>query len=353
MTSVVNPLSILATFKRPALLLVVFVVLGLSGCGPDGPKAAHLSGAIFGTSWSLTYLPPAEGVDLSLVEQALDESFALVNQSMNTYDSESLISTFNRAPAAEVIEVDWDFAYVLMTALDITAHTDGAYDVTVPPLLALWGFGPEGPTDIPSDADILAARALVGPQNLLWDPISRLLAKRKPGVELDFSSIAKGYGVDLGADALLELGIENFMFEIGGEVRLHGNSPRGDRWRIAIERPDSVGRKVQAAIVASETGIATSGDYRNYFEQDGVRYSHLIDPRTGTPIKHDLVSVTVIDPSTAIADAWATALIVLGYEQGMAVAQRRGMAVYFIRREGDGFSVAMTEAFKPYLSSQE
>ncbi len=353
MTSVVNCADIVAILKRPALLLVVLVIATLSACGSKGPQTERLEGAIFGTFWSLTYVASPDDIDLATVALALEESFALVNQSMSTYDPSSLISRFNQMPAAEFVEVDSDFAYVLETALDIGAHSDGAYDVTVPPLLALWGFGPDGPTEIPSDADILAARTLVGSQNLIWNAPSRRLAKRQLGIELDFSSIAKGYGVDLGAAALLGLGIQNFMFEIGGEVRLHGNSPRGDNWRIAIERPDSRVRKVQAAIVATDTGIATSGDYRNFFEQEGERYSHLIDPRTGRPIKHELVSVTVIDPSATIADAWATALIVLGYEQGMAVAESRGMAAYFIRREGDAFRVAMTAAFKPYLSSQE
>ena len=353
MISVVNRRSIIAVPIRPALLLVVFVLALLSGCGAKSPTTERLAGAIFGTSWSLTYLVPAEGVDGALVEKTLADKFALVNRSMSTYDPNSLISRFNRMPAVEAVEVDPDFAYVLATALDIGRHTDGAYDVTVPPLLALWGFGPDGPSDIPSDADIATVRVFVGPQNLIWDAEFRLLAKRQQDVELDFSSIAKGYAVDIGADALLDLGIESFMFEIGGEVRLHGNSPRGDDWRIAIERPDSSGRQAQAAIVGTGIAIATSGDYRNFFEQQGERYSHLIDPRTGRPIKHELVSVTVIDPSTTIADAWATALIVLGVEQGMAIAQSRGLAAYFIRREGDLLSIAMTEAFKPYLSSQE
>jgi thiamine biosynthesis lipoprotein len=335
--------------RWPAVVLA-FCVLVSSGCTRQ-PEPVRLSGSIFGTTWSLVY-PPAEGQpSREEVREALLTAFAVVDQSMNHYRPDSLISRFNRAEPSMEIEVDWDFTYVLMTALDISEISQGAYDVTVSPLSSLWGFGPEGPARWPAAGAIETARAKVGEDVLLWDPTSRQLAKRVSGVALDFSSIAKGYGVDLGADALDEMGLTSYLLDIGGEQRIKGLSPRGDAWRIAIERPDQgVDRVMTALSVDRDTGIATSGDYRNYFEYEGRRYSHLIDPRTGYPIAHDVVSVTVLHPSTAIADAWATALIVMGADDGMAVAEKQGLAVYLIRRSGDDYVTEQTQAMIAWLS---
>ena len=338
-----------AKLKRPALALVVFFALLLSGC-EQRPSPVHLSGGVFGTTWSLTYLPPEGAVAPAVIQSDLEAVFAAVNSSMNHYAPDSTITHFNKMSAGETVEVDWDFSYVLMEALKISKATGGAYDVTVSPLSNLWGFGPDGPRQFPSQSDIDAAKMKTGADKLLWDSTSRQLGKTVDGVALDFSSIAKGYAVDLGADTLLEHGIQDFMFEIGGEINVHGKSPRGDMWRIAVERPESGGRSVQAAMALTDTGVATSGDYRNYFERDGERFSHLIDPRTGEPIHHRLVSVTVVGPSTGIADAWATALIVLGPEAALRTAQDNGLSVYMLNRKPDGELEALkTESFDQYL----
>jgi thiamine biosynthesis lipoprotein len=238
---------------------------------------------------------------------------------------------------------------VLSAAMAIGWQSDGAYDVTVGPLVDLWGFGPPGPVAAPPSEDaITAALERVGQDHLRLDGEGRRLLKRSP-VQLDFSSIAKGYGVDRVAQWLGAQGVERYLVEVGGEMRLAGLSPRGDPWRIAIERPESGDRSVEQAIRLTDVGVATSGDYRNFFEVDGKRYSHSIDPHSGYPVAHDLVSVTVVHPSSMMADGWATALVVLGYEKAMAVAQEQGLAVYFIRRQGDAFIETHTPAFEPFL----
>ncbi len=333
--------------QRPAIALVVLVLVLLTGC-ERAPQPVRLQGSVFGTGWSLTYMPVNEGPTPEQVRVALLAAFDTVNVSMNTYDPNTTISQFNRLPAGESMEVDWDFTYVFNEARRITQFTDGAYDVTVAPLLKLWGFGPDGPTLFPTSAQLQQTMTQVGLQHFDWQPRTRALTKLTDGASLDFSSIAKGYGVDLGADALDDLGIAHFMLEIGGEMQLRGLSPRGDAWRIAIERPQ-VGGGVQAAISLTDVGVATSGDYRNYFEREGKRYSHLIDPRTGYPIEHDLVAATVVHPSTMIADAWATALCIMGTDEALAVAEQRGLAVYVVSRVGDELIEQWSSAFAPFL----
>ena len=332
---------------RPALLLAFCC---LASCTAD-ERPVQMGGAIFGTTWSLTYLDAPEQVNPSEVRSKIDAAFATVNQSMNHYDASSLISAFNALPAQTPIEVDWDFTYVLSAALELTDATRGAYDVSVSALSDLWGFGPEGPKQFPNTVDIEMTRSQVGVAQLDWESTTRTLSKRGPGLKLDFSSLAKGYAVDLGADALQDLNIPHFMLEVGGEVRVRGSSPRGDRWRIAVERPDAGARGgIQAALAVSDTGIATSGDYRNFFEHEGQRYSHLIDPRTGYPIQHDVVSVTVVHGSAMMADAWATALTVLGSAEAMVLAEERGLAVYLLKRSGDTLEVFSSTAMAQWIS---
>ena len=282
----------------------------------------------------------------------IESVFELVNSSMNHYQPTSLISRFNTLPADAPVEVDWDFAYVLSTALTLSEVTGGAYDVTVSALSELWGFGPDGPTRFPEPQAVTDAMRAVGVEQLSCQPEIRLLAKKVPGLALDFSSLAKGYAVDLAADALDEAGVMSYMLEIGGEVRVRGLSPRGDAWRIAVESPLAETRGgVQAALAVTNVGIATSGDYRNFFEYEGRRYSHLINPLTGYPIQHDLVSVTVVHGSAMMADAWATALTVMGSTEALAVAEQRDLAVYLLRRSGNQLETLTSSSMTQWIEA--
>ena len=330
---------------RPALLLAFCC---LAACSGERPQ--QLGGNIFGTTWAATYQHAPDDLSAEAVKTEIESAFELVNLSMNHYDPESVISDFNQLPPGEPLEVDWDFAYVLTAALALGEATGGAYDVSVSALSDLWGFGPDGPTRLPTQGDIDLSLSQVGVSHLEWQPETRTLAKRVPNLKLDFSSLAKGYAVDLAADALDELGLEHYMLEVGGEVRVRGQSPRGGDWRIAVERPDPTARgSVQTALSVSDTGIATSGDYRNFFESEGRRYSHLIDPKSGYPIQHDVVSVTVVHGSAMMADAWATALIVLGSEEAMALAEERRLAVYLLKRSGDRIEALWSTSMAQWL----
>jgi len=330
---------------RPALLLAFCC---LAACSGERPQ--QLGGNIFGTTWSATYQHAPDDFSAEAVKTEIESAFELVNLSMNHYDPESVISDFNQLPPGEPLEVDWDFAYVLTAALALGEATGGAYDVSVSALSDLWGFGPDGPTRLPTQGDIDLALSQVGVSHLEWQPETRTLAKRVPNLKLDFSSLAKGYAVDLAADALDELGLEHYMLEVGGEVRVRGQSPRGGDWRIAVERPDPTARgSVQTALSVSATAITTTGDYRNFFESEGRRYSHLIDPKSGYPIQHDVVSVTVVHGSAMMADAWATALIVLGSEEAMALAEERRLAVYLLKRSDDRIEALWSASMAQWL----
>lgn len=331
------------------LLLAVGLV---SGC-ERSVEMVKLAGATMGTTWHVTYIPargaPGEAAVLAAIESQLDA----VNGSMSTYLPDSEISRFNQSPVDKWIDVSPPFFDVLATALEVGRASGGAYDVTVGPLVDLWGFGPGGGAErIPEPDEIEAALALVGQDRLRLDGKATRV-KKLAGVRLDFSSLAKGYGVDRVAVALQAQGIDRYLVEVGGEMRLGGLSGRGDLWRIAIEQPQSGTRGIAAAIELTDASVATSGDYRNYFEIDGHRYSHSIDPLTGRPVAHELVSVTVVHPSAMVADAWATALTVMGPRRAAAVAQERDLAVYFIRRDGDEFLPSHSAAFGRYLPAGE
>ena len=272
---------------------------------------------------------------------------------MSTYDAESELSRFNQSEAQDAwFPVAAETAEVVAISRDISRHTGGRFDVTLGPLVNLWGFGPEpGSETRPSETELALARQRVGFERLelrMQPPALR----KEADIYVDLSAVAKGYGVDAAAALLEALDIGNYLIEIGGEMRVKGLNERGSAWRIAIETPLALVRSGFRTLSIAEGGIATSGDYRNYFEEGGVRYSHIIDPLTASPITHSLASVTIIHPRASVADGWATALLVMGPESGFTLAQELGLAALFIVRESDGFAERFTQAFLPYLEAE-
>ena len=306
-----------------------------------------------GTTWHVTYTAPAQDRSIAEIQQGIESILEEVNASMSTYRSDSEISRFNQANVNDWFSVSSGFLEVLQAALAIGEMSDGAYDVTVGPVVNLWGFGPQARIDsVPEQSALTELLSHIGQDKLQLDePELKIL--KTDALSLDFSSIAKGYGVDVVADWLVFLGVKNFLVEVGGEMRLVGLNPKGSSWRIAIEQPDSMIGSVATAINVTGRGVATSGDYRNYFEVEGKRYSHTIDARTGFPINHDLVSVTVVHPSAMVADGWATAFMVMGAQKAMKVALEQHLAVYFIRRIEQNFSSSYSPQFVSYLDVAE
>ncbi|HSG02759.1 MAG TPA: FAD:protein FMN transferase [Marinobacterium sp.] len=335
-----------------ALLLAVFVLTGCDFLYQE--KVVGFEGRTMGTTYSVKWVDANEARVQGLQHRA-DAALALVNKQMSTYDPTSELSTFNSLPAGSEMEVSDELAFVVREALRISEVSQGSFDATVGPLVNLWGFGPDGRIEkAPTDAELDALRPRVGYANIrVEDNPTRLV---KTGDQyLDLSAIAKGYGVDVLASLLEQQGITNYLVEIGGELRASGIKPEGEHWRIAIESPESSGRAIGRIINVKDTGIATSGDYRNYFEENGVRFSHTIDPKTARPITHRLASVTVLRPTCAEADALATALMVMGDEAGFEFARERGIAAYFLVKDpdSDGFIERATTEFENFVQTEE
>lgn len=258
-----------------------------------------------------------------------------VDHAMSTYHPESEIEAFNHG-GTELFTASPEMIEVVVEAQRVARLTGGAFDITVGPLVEIWGFGPSPPNQAPSDAAVQELLVLTGFEQVEVDAEKGTLQKAHDGCRIDLSAIAKGYAVDRVATALGDDGYADYLVEIGGELRTRGRNGTGEAWRVGIERPDVGTRMVHTAIPLSGLSLATSGDYRNFVVRDGVRISHTIDPRTGRPIAHNLASVSVVHASCMTADALATALEVLGPDEGFAFAERQDIPALFLIRLEDG-----------------
>lgn len=336
------------TRRTLSVSFLFFGLLFLGACSPASQELVshQISGETMGTFYHITLVMDPESetsVDLDALKGEIDRELVKINQMMSTYIPDSDLMRFNRAPVGEWVNLPEPLLEVFTISAQVSEKTDGAFDITVGPLVDLWGFGPEmRPQKIPDTETLSATHARVGYNHL---QVEGSRARRTEDIRVDLSAVAKGYGVDWIAAYLYEQGYHHHMVDIGGEVRVNGNSPRGDSWRIAIERPGLLHEGVFTTVSLDNQAVATSGDYRNYFEEDGVRYSHTLDPQTGKPIRHNLVSVTVIADTAADADAWATALNVLGPDRGIAMANAEQMAVYMIVKTDNGFKGIPSSAF--------
>lgn len=332
------------------IVLMGLLALGLSGCA-EPPQVVKIAGKTMGTSYHISWVGEQE--QAQAMQTKIDQRLVEVNNSMSHWQPDSLISQFNRLQSIEPMTIDADFATVVAESLWLAEQTDGALDVTIGPVIDLWGFGANGQVEqAPTAEQIAAAQAITGISKVSLNAVE--LTKAEPQLTLNLSAIAKGFGVDAVADLLEQHEIGDYMVEIGGELRIRGTKPEQKPWRIAIERPDPNGRALHEVIEPGNNAVATSGDYRNFFEQDGVRFSHLIDPRTGKPIRNRLASVTVLSPSCMRADGLATAFSVMGAEATLNYANQHQLAVMVIEKAENGeFVTSYSEAFTPYRSVQD
>ena len=310
----------------------------LAACtNPDTP-VAELSGPTMGTSYSVKLSPAPKASARQALQRQIDSRLREINRQMSTYLADSDLTRFNDAQTTDWQAVPADLVALIERAAQISEHTDGVYDITVGPLVDLWGFGSTGSRIAPPDErEIANLMPLVGYRHLHTRQTPPALRKSVAGLRADLSSIAKGWAVDKIAELLADLGYPSFLVEIGGEVYAQGEKHPGESWRIAIEKPLHDSREVQRVIPLKGMALATSGDYRNYFSAGGRRYSHTIDPRTGVAVRHRLAAVTVLADNCTDADAWATALMALGDQFGPIAARNHNIRALFLIRDDRGF----------------
>lgn len=325
----------------------------LSACGDASlsPALTRFSAPTMGTVYDVSLVDPSldEG-RLERIRSGMEDILARLVDEMSTYEADSALSRFNASGETGWQSAPNDFVTVLAEGLNVSRWSEGAFDATVGPLVDLWGFGPEGARQAtPADAELERAVDSIGYHRLQADAERSAIRKDDAAVRLDLSAIAKGYAADRMGAYLDEQGIRNYLIDIGGELRAGGRNDADRAWRVAIERPEPGERSIQRVVELSDKAIATSGDYRNFFESGGKRFSHTIDPRTGQPVDQPLASVTVVHERTMNADAMATALLVLGAERGFELAERSGVAAHFMSRESTGLVESSTAAMQDYV----
>lgn len=339
--------------KKSLAIISFFSLFLLTACSKqsdDINKVTEvlLQGNTMGTTYHVKIVATKQQVADKNIHAQIDALLKQVNQQMSTYIPDSELSRFNNNPTTEPVEISEGLREVIAESIRLGKLSNGKLDVTVGPLVNLWGFGPDlRPDKIPSPEVEAAARKRIGLDKLSLN--GNMLQKSIPNLYVDLSTTAKGYGVDKVADLIEAQGFKNYLVEIGGEMRLKGVKHTGELWAVAIEKPISKERSVQDIILPQDNAIATSGDYRNYFEVNGQRFSHIIDPDTGKPINHKLVSVTVIAPKSMTADGLSTTLMVMGEAKGLAFANEHNIAALFISKSEHGFVQENTVKFVPYL----
>ncbi|QRY78596.1 FAD:protein FMN transferase [Pseudomonas sp. PDNC002] len=332
-----------------ASLLIVLLVATLTGCGQS---IERFGGPTMGSSYTVQYVPAGKAPEAAKLKAEVDTILASLDEQFSTYRDDSVVSRFNALPAGACMALPADMLTLWRYGEQLSQQSGGAFDLTVEPLMNLWGFGPQSRREqVPAPADLQRERARVGHQHLRLG--GEQLCK-DVDAQLDFDSIVAGYAVDRVSAHLAELGLTDYLVEITGELKAVGHKPDGTPWRIALEVPSGErARQVERSVAVDGFGLSTSGDYRNYFEEGGQRYSHTFDPRSGTPVRHALAAVTVADAQALRADGLSTLLMVLGPEEGYTFAERNGLAAFFIVREGEGFVTRATTRFEALFPSPE
>ena len=316
----------------------------LAACKP-GSAVLELTGSTMGTTYNIVAVDHDGSVNQAELQSQIDSALGKINALMSNWDAGSEVSRFNHHAGTAPMTVSQELAQVVAAAEDVHSKTDGYFDITLGPVIETWGFGaPAGALATPDDTQLANAMAPVGQDKLSVSQTS--LQKTNPATQMYLSSIGKGYGVDYVANVVSQAGLRDFMVEIGGDLYVSGSNADGMSWKIGVESPDPLSAAVVQVAKASDMGMATSGDYRNYFEEDGTRFSHIIDPKTGRPVTHNTTSVTVLAENAMLADAWATGLLAMGAERGIALSNDLGISALFIERGADGTHVKnATEAF--------
>ncbi len=315
------------------------------------PVVHAIDGYTMGSTWSVRFAGPAR-TDVDAVRTQLEQELAKLDLALSGYREDSALARLNTAPVGQWIDIPNHLMNVLLFGLELWRESDGAFDMTVKPLVALWGFGAAQPRySVPTEAEIAVARARTGSDRLELAPDGHR-ARRLFDINVDVDGIAPGYSAGVLSSWLTLHGFPNHLVEIGGEMRASGLRPDGGGWRVAIEAPELARGHIERLISVTDTAVTTAGDYRDYFEVNGTRYQHIIDPVTGRPAKNNLASVTVLAPGKLTADGYATAIMVMDEEKGLVFAETHHLPVFIIVRGDDGkFYERYNESFASYLAT--
>ncbi|MBL0302720.1 MAG: FAD:protein FMN transferase [Cytophagaceae bacterium] len=320
-------------------LILVLLGVSLFGCKPTG-EYVGLSGQAQGTSFAITF----EAIDDADYSAEVDSLFRFIDKSMSLWDSTSLISKINRNDFSEPI--DSHFKNVLEASLRVEKETEGYFNVTVGPLVKAWGFVTKKNMPAPSDAQVDSLKALIGKVGI--DSNGKFF-KDKPNLQIDFNAIAQGYTVDVIARFLESKGIKNYLVEIGGEVYGKGKNREGKFWKVGIEKPEEDRQGIASVVNLKNRALATSGSYRKFFIKDGKKFSHAVDPHTGYPVQHNLLSISVLADNCTDADAYATALLVMGLEKAQKFAEAKGIDFFAIYDQNGKNKYYSTSGFKKVI----
>ncbi len=322
------------------------VVISLLAACSSESQSFVFQGAVMGTSYSVKVVTPEalSTAQQGVLDVEVGETLARVDQLMSTYKPDSELMRFNTAIAGQSVQWSADTLTVLDLSMSVFKESEGFFDPSIGPLVSRWGFGPQELGSAPGKEEVDRLLKQAGMKHFSVHAEDGTLTKLGAGF-IDFSAVAKGYAVDKVAELLTNSGYSNFLVEVGGEVTARGRNKLGKIWRLGIEQPDFGGRKAYTIVNLENKAMATSGDYRNFVEIEGVRYSHTIDPKTGYPIQSNLASVTVVHESCALADAWATALNAMGFDVALEFAKQNNLDAYFIVRTESDFEAFSSPGF--------
>ena len=330
------------------ILIIIFLIIGTGACQNNNYKIVLINGLTMGTTYSIKIKTADAVVNQEKIRADIEKILLEINQKMSTYIVDSELSVINFSNSLDSNLISDDLFKVISHANTISKTTNGAFDITVGPLVNLWGFGPnKSENKIPSNEEIELIKKNIGYKKIYLNKETTSIKKLHPDLYVDLSGIAKGFAVDKIALYLNSYNLENYLVEIGGELIAKGTNEDNEVWQIGIENPNNNLAKI---IGLKDIAMATSGDYRNYFEKNGVRYSHTINPNTGKPIKHKLASVTVLDKTAMNADALATAFMVLGPAKTIELANELKIGVYLIIKNDENFYEEYNEYFEPFIS---
>lgn len=326
------------------LLIILVISFGLFACTPS-QEVQKISGEAQGTTYHISFWSP-QAVDTASVQKAVEEEFKRLDEQLSNYRKDSVIEQLNATVSSEPLALSEEIIGLIETARVVSVASDGCYDLTIKPLFDLWGF--KGDKLTPPDAATLQATLKQVGFEQIKIVDKNHIQKLNPQLRIDLSSIAQGYSVSRLVAVLEKMGIENYLVEIGGELQTRGKKPESLSWRVALEKPLSSERTMQKIVTINRVeplAIMTSGSYRHYFDVGGKRYSHILDAKTGSPVDHNTVSVTVLHDNPTQADAWSTALMCLGKTKGIEVANKAGIAALFIEQQGETFNESSSAPF--------